>query len=64
MKISRLTVLIHLGKTVLPQIFSVLPQILSVIPQIFFQIFFSLTQFQLPNGLAFSLYQQVQIIFL
>ena len=52
------------GKTVLPQIFSVLPQILSVIPQIFFQIFFSLTQFQLPNGLGFSLYQQVQIIFL
>jgi hypothetical protein len=36
----------------------------EVIPQIFFQIFFSLTQFQLPNGLAFSLYQQVQIIFL
>jgi hypothetical protein len=45
------------GKTVLPQIFSVLPQI-------FFQIFFSLTHFQLRNGLAFSLYQQVQIIFL
>jgi hypothetical protein len=43
---------------------TVLPQILSVIPQIFLQIFFSLTQFQLPNGLAFSLYQQVQIIFL
>jgi hypothetical protein len=45
------------GKTVLPQIFSVLPQF-------FFQIFFSLTHFQLRNGLAFSLYQQVQVIFL
>ena len=30
----------------------------------FFPDFFSLTHFQLRNGLAFSLYQQVQIIFL